>query len=157
MVAIKLLFSWAVLTTTLAIAKPTPQQSSAPIREIATKLTGFSIPFKLEQTKESYIEVQLYVSDDQGSHWNFYGRQDTDQGDFNFQSNGDGEYWFALKTLDRNRQLLPPGNIVAPELKITVDTIQPKLEFQIRPDAAGRIIVDAMCSAVVASMLIVIT
>ncbi len=105
---------------------------------IATQLKGFGIPFKINAEDDSFIEVQLYVSTNQGKTWRFHSRRPTDETEFPFEAQGDGEYWFALKTLNRNRQLVPEGQ-PTPELIIIVDTVLPELSFDVRADAAGRI------------------
>lgn len=112
-----------------------PQQ---PVKTVTTHLKGFGIPFNINADDAAFIEVQLYLSRDQGRSWKFVARQSTDGQDFPFQATEDGEYWFALKTLDRDRKLLPEG-IPQPELKIIVDTVKPKLDFRIQTDAAGRV------------------
>ena len=96
------------------------------------------MPFRVDAGDESLIEVQLYQSSDRGKTWRFHSRRTTDQSEFPFQAEADGEYWFALKTLDRNRQLLPVGDPQT-ELVILVDTVQPELEFRIETDPAGRV------------------
>ncbi len=117
----------------------TPSTDTA-AKSLATRFTGFSIPFKIDDPNGSYIEVQLYVSSDRGQSWKFHDRRNITDKEFNFKSDGDGEYWFALKTLDRNRQLIPPGNVVRPELRVIVDTVKPTLDFRVDSDAAGRIV-----------------
>jgi hypothetical protein len=126
------------------------QQPSAPfsppvraeenqVKAVGTSLRSFGIPFQINADNNAFIEVQLYLSRDLGSTWNFVDRQTTDQKDFPFKSSQDGEYWFSMKTLDRDRRLLPEGN-PRPELKIIVDTVKPTLDFQVEADAAGRIV-----------------
>lgn len=126
------------------------QQPSAPfspaaraetnrLKTVGTNLRSFGIPFQINAENNAFIEVQLYLSRDLGSTWNFAGRQATDRNDFPFKSTEDGEYWFSMKTLDRDRRLLPDGN-PQPELKIIVDTVKPTLDFQVESDAAGRVI-----------------
>ncbi len=115
-------------------------QSSSSPAILFTHLTGFGIPVKVNANDKSLIEVQLYVSDDQGVNWQFYDRTTTDGQEFPFQAKGDGEYWFALKTLDRDRRLLPEGNVTKPELKIVIDTVKPILDFRIKTDPAGRVV-----------------
>ena len=56
-----------------------------------------------------------------------------------FRAEADGEYWFALRTLNRDRQLVPEGKI-QPGLKIVVDTVKPKLDFLVDSDPSGRVI-----------------
>ncbi len=121
-----------------------PSSSQRPVETkqgkiLHTRLSGFNIPFKVDSSDESFIEVHLYTSANQGATWNFYNRQPTDANEFPFQANGEGEYWFAIKTLDRNRRLLPEGD-PQPELRIIVDTTKPKLEMTAAADPAGRII-----------------
>ena len=108
-------------------------------KTVSTNIQGFGIPFEIDRSDSSLIEVQLYLSRDRGESWNFYGRQSTDKTSFPFRADADGEYWFALKTLNRDRQLVPEGK-VKPELIIFVDTKQPELEFRIETDAAGRVV-----------------
>lgn len=109
-------------------------------KTIATRLTRFNVPFRINQPDDSFVEVQLYLSRDDGRSWQFYGSQKTDSQSFPFVADGDGVYWFAVKTLDRNRQLLPDGKITQAELKVNVDTEMPKLEVQVESDAAGRVV-----------------
>ncbi len=135
----------ALLSTCLSgwsLAAPvqaTAASNAHSAREIATNLTGFSVPFQINADDSRFIEVQLYVSRDQGRSWQFTGRQNTDNKEFPFQAGGDGEYWFALKTLSRDRKLLPAG-AAQPELKITVDTVRPDLSANVKTDAGGRVV-----------------
>lgn len=108
-------------------------------KRLTTNLRGFGVPFKIDANDGAFIEVQLYLSTDQGKSWRFYGRQNTNQEEFAFQAEEDGEYWFSLKTLNRDRQLLPSGD-PQPELKIIVDSKKPVLDFRIQTDSAGRVI-----------------
>ena len=120
----------------------TQTRSNAPATSskiLYTHLRGFSIPFKVDDSDESFIEVHLYASNNQGETWEFLERRPTTATEFPFQANGEGEYWFAIKTLDRNRRLLPEGD-PQPELRIIVDTTKPKLEVAAAADPAGRIV-----------------
>ena len=110
-------------------------------KSLSTNLKGFGIPFNVDASDTSLLEVQLFVSEDRGESWTYYGRQPTSASEFPFQAKGDGEYWFALKTLNRDRQLVPEGS-PQPELKIVIDSVKPTLKFNTDTDAAGRIICD---------------
>ena len=116
-----------------------PFQTPAKHKTVATNLRQFGVPFQINAADESFIEVQLYLSRDQGKTWRFQGRQATDQREFPFQAQADGEYWFALKTLNRDRKLVPDGE-PAVDLSIIVDTVKPELDFRIETDAAGRVV-----------------
>jgi len=117
----------------------TPDAAAANSKVIATKLSGFGVPFKINSEDTTYIEVQLYLSEDLGKTWTFYGRKNTDESEFRFEAEADGEYWFSLKTLSRDRRLLPEGD-PQPELKILVDTVKPQLNVRMEADPAGRVI-----------------
>lgn len=131
----------AALLLYLAVPAPgqmpaAPEAGSRPT--LHTHLSAFGIPFRINADMAKVIEVQLYVSRDRGASWQFYARQATNRPEFPFQASGEGEYWFSLKTLDRNRQLLPAGD-PQPELRIVVDQTQPTVDFRIETDQAGRI------------------
>ncbi len=111
----------------------------ANVKRVGTRLTGFGIPFSIDDPEQKFVEVQLYLSKNRGLTWQFYARQDLAAREIPFEASGDGEYWFCLKTLDRNRQLQPPGNATV-ELIVVVDTIMPEVDFRVQPDAAGRIV-----------------
>ncbi len=131
--------STTVPTAPPAAAAPRPAGARGPLKVLHTRLNGFNIPFKVNTDDQSFVEVHLYLSVNQGATWEFYGRQPTTATEFPFQAKGEGEYWFAIKTLDRNRRLLPAGD-PQPELRIIVDTSPPKLEVTAAADPAGRII-----------------
>lgn len=116
----------------------TPFQAKPTYKTVATNLRGFGVPFQINADNGSFIEVQLYVSRDMGKTWQFAARQSTDQKEFPFQAEEDGEYWFALKTLNRDRKLIPEGDPQI-DLKIVVDTVKPEFDFRVETDAAGRI------------------
>ena len=129
-------------TATTPSASPLEDQRPVPTKSekiLHTRLSGFNIPFQVNSSDDAFVEVHLYWSANQGATWDFYNRQPTDAKEFPFQANGEGEYWFAIKTLDRNRRLLPEGD-PQPELRIIVDTTKPKLEMTAAADPAGRIV-----------------
>ncbi len=133
-----------LLALGFSVAPPTQlraQQDSqfSAAKTISTNLDSFGIPYKINADDKSFIEVQLYVSTDQGRSWKFHARQATNRPEFAFTAPTDGQYWFCLKTLDRNRHLLPAGK-PQPELKIIVDRQKPKLDFRIESDKAGRVV-----------------
>ena len=97
----------------------TARDASSGSKIIATKLSGFGVPFRINSDDSSFIEVQLYLSRDAGKTWSFYDRKDIDGTEFPFQAEEDGEYWFSLKTLSRDRRLLPEGD-PQPELKLSL-------------------------------------
>ena len=129
----------ATCLASVCAAQTTDNAPAASAKVIPTKLSGFGVPFQIDADDSSFIEVQLYLSRDAGKTWTFYGRKGTDEQEFPFQADQDGEYWFSLKTLSRDRRLLPEGD-PQPELKILVDTVKPKLDVRIEADQAGRVV-----------------
>lgn len=128
------------LTLFCTANNPCLAQSNQPaVKQISTQLRGFGVPFNINADSSEFIEVHLYVTKDKGQSWQFYDRQQTDGEEFAFRAEDDGEYWFALKTLNRDRKLLPEGE-TRPELKVIVDTVKPTLKFDIESDAAGRVV-----------------
>lgn len=140
----RLLTTLAVLTilSLVSLSEIHAQESktSNPVKTIATNLTGFTVPFALDNQHGEYIEVHLYVSRDLGQNWQYHAKQDVNADGFDFHTKGDGEYWFALKSLNRDKQLVPSGKIVNPELRIVVDSKKPNIAFHVDSDAAGRVI-----------------
>jgi hypothetical protein len=79
---------------------------------IATKDATFAIPFRVESADNPArqpAEVQLLVSIDRGNRWQLYGQVPPTQQQFVFRAKNDGEYWFAIRTVDRLGQTHPGG------------------------------------------------
>ncbi|MBN1395567.1 MAG: hypothetical protein JW959_11130 [Pirellulales bacterium] len=97
----------------------------------------FAIPYQLHEAKDEAaqpVEVQLFVSTDRGANWRFYAKGPVSQKHFMFRAGGDGEYWFAIRMIDRSGRVRP-ASISGPGLKVVVDAsgkTQPKTEAQRR-------------------------
>jgi len=110
-------------------------------KPVITRQTVFAIPFRIERpanAAQEPVEVQLYVSGDQGANWRLAARIDPKQGSFVFRSPGDGEFWFAVRTVDRSGQARPAWTGV-PELRVIVDTVPPGLQFKAERGQGGQI------------------
>ncbi len=76
-------------------------------------------------------EVQLWVSEDSGFHWEPRSRTTPDLGKFTFRTSHDGEFWFATRTLTVDDEYSPPMNqTVEPSMKVIVDTIPPSIVLE---------------------------
>lgn len=110
-------------------------------KPLATRQTMFSIPFRIAETdrpEQAPVEVQLYVSTDAGASWSLVSRVPPTQGSFLFRAAHDKQYWFIVRTLDRNGQLrpaIPPK----PEMSVIVDTTPPELEIEAKRGESGQI------------------
>ena len=88
---------------------------------------------------------QQATAPDRGRAWNLYQRQAANATGFQFNAAEDGEYWFAVRTVDK---LQPPGaehnlnNNFQPELKVIVDTRIPRLDLRASADATGQVMAE---------------
>jgi hypothetical protein len=115
---------------------PAATQPSIPTR--VTRQTTFDIPFSVDVSRGAPTEVQLFVSQDAGRTWQFYMRQPPDGKSFPFRTTGDGQFWFAPRTIDPRRNA-PRVDQLKPELCVIVDTQQPQLDFTAVAGAAGEV------------------
>jgi hypothetical protein len=129
----------------LVEAAPVPNEPAAgaggPIAT-ATRQTAFTIPFRIEpaQTPSAQpVEVQLHVSTDQGATWSLATSVPPARGSFVFRAPHDGEYWYSIRTLDAQGVVRPEGTL-SPQLKVTVDTVAPRLDLSVARGAAGEIV-----------------
>jgi hypothetical protein len=114
--------------------------SSGPITT-ASRQNAFTIPFRIEAAQspaQEPAEVQLHVSSNGGRTWDLANRQQPAAGSFVFRAPHDGEYWFAIRTLDR-QGVTRPEKLEA-QLKVLVDTVAPRLDLTAARGAAGEIV-----------------
>lgn len=110
-------------------------QSSAP-EKIYSRQKAFRIPFQIPgpNDERQLQEVQLYVARD-GTRWEKYttATPDTppDKRHFTFRAEQDGEYWFAVRTLDRRGALNPPSDAdLQAGLRVVVDSEIPRVRLR---------------------------
>jgi len=113
-------------------AEPAPRSASAKVPVIYQKKRSFRIPFHIdEQGRARLKEVQLWVSEDSGFHWEPRSRTTPDLGKFTFRTAHDGEYWFATRTLTVDDEYSPPMDQTAePSMKVIVDTNPPSIVLE---------------------------
>jgi hypothetical protein len=111
-----------------------PARSSGKIPMIYQKKRSFRIPFHIDAEGRARLkEIQLWVSEDSGFHWEPKSKTTPDLGKFTFRTSHDGEFWFATRTLTVDDEFSPPMNqTVEPSMKVVVDTIPPSI--QLDPD-----------------------
>lgn len=123
--------------------KPSGTAPTAPLLPpiVATKQHFFAIPFRItppENPNQAPREVQLYISGDRGATWQLYTRAEPTQRQFLFRAASDGEYWFAVRTVDRQGQGRP-AKITAPGMRVAIDTVPPRLELSAQPEPDGAV------------------
>jgi hypothetical protein len=114
---------WFVTVAILSQAGATPPALPEPI---TTQQPMFAIPFRVDRGDDPArqpVEVQLLVSTDRGTHWQFYARAQPTEQRFMFRAGVDGEYWFAIRTVDRSGRTRPE-TIAGPGLRVLVDSKQ---------------------------------
>jgi len=109
---------------------------------VFTNKVRFRIPFRYDPAEMQRLqarEVQLYVSTDRGLRWRMADRAEPRADHFDFLAPADGEYWFAVRTLDTFSRLHPAGNNIEPALKVIVDATPPVLELLLSELEPGKV------------------
>ena len=128
----------------LATASFASLSEAAPIpnRAVHTNNNRFRIPYRFDKEEMRRLnarEIRLYASTNQGTQWQQVQSVAPADGKFEFLAPQDGEYWFAVRTLDGQGRLHPEGNVIEPGLKVIVDTAPPQLSVSVRQIAPGRV------------------
>jgi hypothetical protein len=109
---------------------------------VFTNKVRFRIPFRYDAEEMQRLqarEVQLFVSTDHGLRWRMVDRAEPRADHFDFLAPADGEYWFAVRTLDAFSRLHPSGNNIEPALKVVVDATPPVLELLLTELEPGKV------------------
>lgn len=115
---------------------------SAPPEPVYTKNPRFGIPYQYdadEMRKLGAREVRLYGSVDRGETWQQLQSVPPEGGRFRFAAGGDGEYWFAVRTVDSYGRLHPAGDTFEPGLSVVVDSAAPNLQITLRQAEPGKV------------------
>ncbi len=133
---------WAMVLGLLCWASSGQADPGAP-QPIHTNKMRFKIPYRFDARQMQSVgarEIRLYVSTDGGVRWQLAQTVEPQtSGRFNVVAPQDGEYWFAVRTLDFQNRLHPEGNVFEPGLKVIVDTTAPQLDVSLRQAAPGRV------------------
>jgi hypothetical protein len=111
---------------------PRRSQTGSSARLIYYKSRAFRIPVTVpEEVRGLVREVRLYVSDDYGRGWREAGTTAPERPEFPFRATRDGEYWFAIQTVDTQGRVYPSDDRpVEPSLRVVVDTAPPTLVLE---------------------------
>jgi hypothetical protein len=85
-------------------------------------------------------KVQLLVSRGADNQWAVLQEADPRVRGFSYHAPVDGEYAFAVRTINRKGEATPAA-IAQPQIRVVVDTVPPTLQLSASPDASGRIII----------------
>ena len=134
--------AWLALALALAAPALTDAQQAEAVPTLHSDSPSFRIPFNIQDpaSLRQIAEVHLYVSDDRGLSWQYTGATAPDQLAFPYRAPRDGEYWFAVRTRDRQDRLYPPDlEQVQPKLKVVVDTQAPAVLVRALPRRGDRV------------------
>jgi len=101
---------------------------------VYTKQGRFRIPYQSDPAELQRLgakEIQLYVSTDRGLNWRLAQAVPPTAGKFAYEAPADGEYWFAVRTLDGLNRLHPQAGQIVPGLKVAVDAQAPDLALSL--------------------------
>lgn len=128
-----------MLLTGMAFVDTSAQAATLP-KPIPTNKNRFSIPFKFDAIalqRMNAREIQLHVSRDHGATWEMAQALTPDRGRFEYQSPSEGEYWFAVKTLDGRNHLHPPNGSYETGLIVVVDQTPPAMFLSLQQSPNG--------------------
>jgi hypothetical protein len=102
---------------------------ASPPEPIYWKQDLFLVPYQWSSPAEPAAahSVSLFVSKDRGTTWHKISEARPHVKAFNYRAEGDGEYWFSVRTLDRYGREWPAGPH-QPELRVIVDTRMPQID-----------------------------
>ena len=136
----KPLLRWAIcLACLLSTADAGAQQLPNPI---FTNQPNFRIPYRFdaaEMRRLSAKEIRLFLSRNGGLDWQHVQTVAPEASRFDFKAPTDGEFWFAVRTLDGRNQLHPDANVVEPGLIVIVDRQAPDLQLLLQQFEAGKV------------------
>ncbi len=119
----------------LGLAAPAFPQEKSRVQVALTNRRDFKIPFNINPAdRPRYKQIQLVASSDSGGHWEIIDSTTPDRPSFRFKAPRDGEYWFAVRTLDTKNRLSPPDDAeIEPNMKVVVDTVLPIIHLEALP------------------------
>ena len=112
----------------VAVAPAAPPAS--PVQVVVYNRRSFLVPFNIPPGDiPRYKEIQLW-SATSGGDYQRVASTTPDRPFFNFTARTDGEFWFAVRTVDNQGRLFPSDNAtIKPNMKVTIDTVKPVLEI----------------------------
>jgi len=132
-----LLVCWGLLLAPCAMAQPRP------LVPTYWKQRMFFIPYQVNQRGkllDTIAKVQLLSSRTGANDWATLEEAEPNVQGFSYHAPEDGEYWFALRHLDRRGQPWPSA-AVQPQMRLVVDTVQPELTLEGSHDATGEVVI----------------
>ncbi|MEZ6067774.1 MAG: hypothetical protein R3B90_19150 [Planctomycetaceae bacterium] len=135
---------WLFALAALACGLCQGTLDAAELQPLFTNTSRFRIPFMFDAEEMARIgaaEVQLHVSTDQGQSWRVAESVTPTAQKFTFTAPGDGDYTFAVRTIDLQGRA-HPGNGLDPSLRVVVDQTAPQLMISLAQLGPGHVRID---------------
>ena len=126
----------ALLAAGCAAGPPRPAAADGPfasedggVRSALTRSHRFALPVGGDLDRTGLAAVRLYRSTDAGTSWEPAGTFAPATDRIEQEVPRDGDYWFAVRGLDRRGETRPAGPL-GPEFRVTVDATPPRLALK---------------------------
>ena len=118
--------------TGLVTTEQSPVQEVSPSQRIYMNRPVIDLPIKMDDAQRPLIkEIHLYVKEQASAPWVLRDKGSGDQKTFRFQAPRDGEYWFAMVTVDKQGRSFPRDlQSEGPGLVIVIDTLKPTIHMK---------------------------
>jgi hypothetical protein len=128
--------TWAAMAIVLSLGGGMVRAQGTSQERIYSRQKAFRIPFQIpDPTEQKQLqEVQLYVARNGGS-WEKYTSAPPDvppdKRSFTFRTDQDGEFWFAVRTMDKKGTLNPAADSdMQVGLRVIVDSEVPRIDLR---------------------------
>jgi hypothetical protein len=132
-------FAAALVGLTLAQAPAAPPESDYyPLASRTIRL-----PIKYEKDRKGIRQVKLYVARNAENTWYQEAAVPPDRDAFTYLAKEDGIYWFTMVEEDLQGRNIPADlTRTPPDLKVMVDTVQPRIQFTNAKRSGEEVIVE---------------
>ena len=113
---------------------------------LLTNTTIFRIPFAVDGAGPGVSGSAVLFAGVNNSPMEQVQTVDASSGGFKFTAPSDGKYSFAVRMTDNNGSLIGNEESLIPELEVVVDTIAPRLKFQLTDMGQGKVGVSWNCN-----------
>lgn len=119
----------------LTAPAPAGKQDSA----IYLSYAHFRIPYSVTAQGGTPLDVQLWVSTDEGESWQKQASATSEGKHFDFRAASEGVYLFSVRIVDSDGVSFQND---APPMRVEVDTTKPRAALRADIDAQGQLVVD---------------
>lgn len=132
----------AAVGASVALASLASGTACAAVEPVYWRQRVFFIPYQPASTTaaDKKAKVELLLLRDGAAQWSVLQQAESNVRGFSYHAPADGQYAFALRVGDQ-LAAMSPGAMVAPQLRVVVDTQPPKLALQAQLDVSGAIVI----------------